>query len=245
MQAAWEEFKAMTDPVAVWLEQNIVTGANAWVPKSALIAAYNKAAEEAGRAGLTAQAFGRAIKRARPDVGEAQRTVSGRQVKCYTGLGLRGGDDPGGGGSDPDGGNDPKPEGSGQGTTATTDTTDSTNCYGFKETLQEQGEGEGSITQNKQERENGSNGSKGSSGWFGGYEPDRKYRAAAELLEDPPEWLAKQLTQYRANPGKLYKPTAAAMSQTLYDTTERWQEVGPALEAYLERVAKEEDYEEL
>src|SRR5918995_3724387 len=107
MRDAWEEFKAMTDPIAVWLEHNTVTGANAYVAKSALIAAYNKNAEDSGRAGLTAQAFGRAIKRARPEVGEAQRTVGGRQVKCYTGLVLKGGDDPGG--DDPSG----EPEGGG------------------------------------------------------------------------------------------------------------------------------------
>ena len=28
------------------------------------------------------------MKRARPEVGEAQRTVGDRQVKCYTGIGL-------------------------------------------------------------------------------------------------------------------------------------------------------------
>src|SRR5215217_14909 len=141
MRDAWEEFKAMTDPVAVWLENNTVSGANAWVPKSALIAAYNKSAEDVGRAGLTAQAFGRAIKRARPDVGESQRTVGGKQVKCYTGIGLRDdgpgegearGDGGGNGGSD--GGSRDGEGGGGEDastttTTTTTVTTDPTNCF--------------------------------------------------------------------------------------------------------------------
>jgi len=85
-----------------------------------------------------------------------------------------------------------------------------------------------------------------SSGCFGA--PDKaghKYRDAAELLEDPPDWLAKQLVQCRANPNKLFKPTAAALSHVLYGTTERADELAPALVAYLERVAVEEDYEDL
>jgi P4 family phage/plasmid primase-like protien len=88
MREAWEEFKTMTDPVSVWLERNTITTPNAFVAKSTLIAAYNKSAEEDGRSGMTAQAFGRAIKRARPDIEETRRTVNGRFVKCYSGIGL-------------------------------------------------------------------------------------------------------------------------------------------------------------
>jgi hypothetical protein len=52
------------------------------------------------------------------------------------------------------------------------------------------------------------------------------------MLEDPPEWLSKQLVKYKANPGSLQKPTAAAIA-ALYGTTERWKEVAPALAAWL------------
>ena len=45
MRKAWEEFKAMTDPLSVWLANNTVSGANTWVAKSALIAAFNKGSE--------------------------------------------------------------------------------------------------------------------------------------------------------------------------------------------------------
>jgi hypothetical protein len=240
MVEAWEEFKAMTDPVAVWLENNTVTGANAWVAKSALIAAYNKAAEDSGRAGLTAQAFGRAIKRARPDVGEAQRTVGGRQVKCYTGLGLKGGDGPeGGDGNDPRG-VAPDPEGV---TTATTATTDSTNCFGFEETLQEQGKGEQRDRQDKQERKNGSIGSNCSTGgWFAkGARPEPATPEA--LLADPPPWLAKQLQQCRTTP-KLYKPTASAISAAVYGSPARWREVLPVLDRHLAPDPPRPGYEE-
>jgi putative DNA primase/helicase len=77
MRRAWEEFKTMTDPVSVWLVQNTVEAAGAFVAKSALLAAYNKVCEEHGRAGMTATAFGLAVKRARPGIEDAQRTVNG------------------------------------------------------------------------------------------------------------------------------------------------------------------------
>jgi P4 family phage/plasmid primase-like protien len=138
MREAWEEFKAMTDPLAVWLEHNTVTGANAWVTKSALLSAFNQAADSQGRAGMTAQAFGRAMKRARPDVGEAYRTVGGREVKCYTGIGLKGSDGPDGEGP----GGAPRAPDQPPSTTTTTDTTDSTNCFLLGEEPVEEGERE-------------------------------------------------------------------------------------------------------
>jgi P4 family phage/plasmid primase-like protien len=114
MRRAWEEFKTMTDPVAVWLDKNTITAANAWTVKADLIAAYNNAADDDGRAGMTAQAFGRALKRARPSVEETQKTISDRRVWCYAGIGLRSGDD----GPDDDGG-----------ARAARDARDSTNCF--------------------------------------------------------------------------------------------------------------------
>src|SRR5215212_5215125 len=118
MRRAWEEFKTMTDPVAVWLDKSTITAANAWTVKADLIAAYNKAADDEGRAGMTAQAFGRALKRARPGVEETQKTISDRRVWCYTGIGLRSGD--GGPGDDGDDG----------AARAARDARDSTNCFG-------------------------------------------------------------------------------------------------------------------
>jgi len=237
MREAWEEFKAMTDPIAVWLENNTVADANAWVAKGLLLKAYNATCDEQGRAGLTAQAFGRSIKRARPEVGEAQRTVGGRQVKCYTGLGLKGGDDPkGGGGSDPDDGDAPEGEGTTTATTVTTDppiVTSTTDTPQRGKTLQEQGEEEqeGPEETNK---ENGSNGSKGSSrGWI---ETDEQERAqnAGEMLANPPAWLKDQLGRCRANPEGWLKPTAVAINRAVYGATELRPEVLVVLEAHLE-----------
>jgi len=45
MQEAHEEFRAMTDPVSVWLSQNTVEGAEAYVSKDILAKAYNEFCE--------------------------------------------------------------------------------------------------------------------------------------------------------------------------------------------------------
>jgi P4 family phage/plasmid primase-like protien len=222
MRDAWEEFKAMTDPVAVWLENNTVSEANAWVPKSALIAAYNKSAEESGRAGLTAQAFGRAMKRARPEVGEAQRTVGGRQVKCYTGVGLKGGDDPGGGGYDSD-----APAGGGD-TTATTDTTDySIVTYPgmFSKTPHKdhKNRGRGSEETNKKNGSIGSNGSNGAT----------TYTTVDEFFGTPPSWLPDQLKIYRANPKRHIGPLCAAVAAVVLGDGLRGDEVRAEVERIL------------
>jgi P4 family phage/plasmid primase-like protien len=104
MRAAHEEFRAMTDPVAVWLAQNTVESAQAFVAKAALLQAYNRDCEEHGRAGMTATAFGLAMKRARPGISEGQRTVNGKpRVKVWLGIGLRGNGGDDGGGGEPQG----------------------------------------------------------------------------------------------------------------------------------------------
>jgi len=89
MLEAWEEFRAMTDPVSTWLDTATVTLPNAMVAKSALARAYNKHREDQGQAGMTPNEFGRALKRARPNLEEAQRTVNGvPKVQVWLGIGL-------------------------------------------------------------------------------------------------------------------------------------------------------------
>ena len=145
MREAWEEFKAMTDPVSVWLENTAVEHADALVPKSALLAAYNRDCEKQGRAGMTGKAFGQALKRARPQLRDAQRTVAGKLVWCWIGIGLRQEDPPPGG--------SPSSQDS-------RDSRDPTNCFGFGETPRKEGrEGEeGPKETNKEDRVNAVNG---------------------------------------------------------------------------------------
>ncbi len=89
MRKAWEEFRTATDPLSVWLDRNTVEVPSAVVPKAALLRAYNDACEASGRAPMTGTGFGRALRRARPSLGDTQRTLGDRVTDCYTGIGLR------------------------------------------------------------------------------------------------------------------------------------------------------------
>ena len=95
MREAWEEFRAMTDPVSVWLAQNTVESAEAFVPKDALAKAYNEFCDKVGRPGMNKKGFGRAIKRAFPQIADGQKSVAGKMTWCWLGIGLKsGGTDP-------------------------------------------------------------------------------------------------------------------------------------------------------
>jgi len=89
MARAGDEFQRATDPVAVWLDCSTIEESAAFVSKKALLIAYNAAAEAAGRPPMTATAFGRILRRLRPNLQEGQRTVAGELAWVWLGLGLR------------------------------------------------------------------------------------------------------------------------------------------------------------
>ena len=89
MRKAWEEFRTATDPLSVWLDQNTVESPAAITPKADLLDAYRRACEVAGRAPMTKTSFGLALRRARPNVRDVQRTIRGRLADCYVSIGLR------------------------------------------------------------------------------------------------------------------------------------------------------------
>lgn len=90
MQEAHAEFRQTTDPFSVWLDRNTVDHPDAMVAQDELRRAYNKFCDETGKPGMTQQAFGRALKRARPDIQKAQRTWNGQpNTRVYVGIGFR------------------------------------------------------------------------------------------------------------------------------------------------------------
>lgn len=88
VQAAWRDFHATTDPLAVWLDRYTVDDPDAVVTKQALRTAYNAAVERDGRPAMTAKAFGQALYKLRPDIEEKQRTIGQKMQWCYVGIGL-------------------------------------------------------------------------------------------------------------------------------------------------------------
>jgi putative DNA primase/helicase len=89
MRAASAEFRATTDPLAVWLELHIVEAADANVAKQDLLTAFNAYAAQIGAAVMTANAFGRALHSLQPGLQDAQRTVNGEIQWVWLGVKLR------------------------------------------------------------------------------------------------------------------------------------------------------------
>jgi putative DNA primase/helicase len=216
MREAHDEFRSMTDPVSVWLARRTVEAAEAFIPKGALLEAYNADCEEQGRAGMTSTAFGLAIKRARPRIEDAQRTVNGKpRVKVWLGIALRHDGDDGGGGGDAPPRNPRNPR------NPVSPIVSNPTSYGSEST-------EGAINNNRENRVTPVT----SVTLNTTPRDDRGVEKVVELLADPPDWLATQLGLLRSNP-ELIPPTCSAISYEVYGTSARWGEVRPALQAHL------------
>ena len=88
-----DEFRATTDPLAVWLTRNLVVDADAFIIRADLLQAYNDAAKPEGYRTMNPTSFGIALRQQRPDLfndaTSTQKTVaSGRIERVWTGVGL-------------------------------------------------------------------------------------------------------------------------------------------------------------
>jgi P4 family phage/plasmid primase-like protien len=89
VKRANEEFRATTDPLAVWLDANTVVNSDAFVICEDLRLTYNLACEAAGRPKLSDNGFGRTVSRVRKDLQKAQRMVNDSVKWVYLGIGLK------------------------------------------------------------------------------------------------------------------------------------------------------------
>jgi len=88
MQAAWNEFRQVTDPVLVWLDRNTVKGADAFVTKGDLLRAYNEDATAHKRPPMLDSQFGAVVKQWYPQVREGQKRIGDERPKVWYGIGL-------------------------------------------------------------------------------------------------------------------------------------------------------------
>ncbi len=88
-RAALMEFREMTDPLAAWLDRCTVLSPDGLVTRKDLAIMYNAAADTAGRPPMTSKAFCAAVRRLRPVLKDAQRTVCGEVKDVFLGLTVR------------------------------------------------------------------------------------------------------------------------------------------------------------
>ena len=86
LQAAHQEFREQTDPLATWLDRTTVMAPQGFLTKKDLLIKYNAWSEEQGRPPITAHAFTKAIRRLQPGLKEVQKTVRGNVERGFLGL---------------------------------------------------------------------------------------------------------------------------------------------------------------
>jgi putative DNA primase/helicase len=88
MRAAWLEFRATTDPVAIWLDAETRDDPAASTPCRLVRVAYQQACRREGRPVPSDTAFGLAVKRLRPKLALTRHVIGNRQEWHYDGLAL-------------------------------------------------------------------------------------------------------------------------------------------------------------
>lgn len=224
MREAWEEFKRMTDPVSVWLDRNAVTEASAWVKMSDLLAAYNADCEKHGRSDMTSQAFGHAVRRARPGIGEAKKLIGEHRVKCYTGIGLV---TPGGGGTPP--GNVPDvPDSPEPNNSRTQDSVTKVEKNGDIGSI-------GAVV-SRSDEPGGNPSVRLASTEQGREEGDEVARLVVQYAREHPdkwqEWRQEWFAKCRENP-KFIGPACTEIAAGIYGTANRWKKFVPYVERYV------------
>jgi putative DNA primase/helicase len=89
MQNSSAEFRAVTDPVAIWFNRSVIENPRAKTPKEELLRAYNEYSASMSRPVVTETAFGTAIRAHRPDLIAKQRTINGKVKHCWIGIELK------------------------------------------------------------------------------------------------------------------------------------------------------------
>ncbi len=87
-QVAMSEFREMTDPLAAWLDRFTQMSPDAVVSRKDLLISCNAHAETAGRPPITSKAFCAAVRRLRPSVKDAQKSIYGTIQWVFQGIRL-------------------------------------------------------------------------------------------------------------------------------------------------------------
>jgi len=257
---ATQGYRTEMDALAAFIEERCIVGPNLWCKFADLYAAYTKWCEESHEHPESSRRFADSLTERGFAKDAGPKNV---KIRRGIALGHDGGPDPGGvtdprpdqGKNEPH--NTPQTEKNGNRVTDPQTSVTRENSCKTKDSEKRVTEGyrESTTLGHSAPRREGSgktvtNGNFGnfgnpegektieaeghSGGWFGG--PDkakREYTSAEEMLANPPAWLAQQLVQFQDDPERWLRPTASALSNELYGTYERWQEVATALNDYI------------
>jgi putative DNA primase/helicase len=89
MADAAAEFRQTTDPLAVWLEQELVRGPGLYVVGRDLAAAYARECTSHDRDILSEETFGRELRKHIPGLKGGQKTIGGERKRVWLGIALR------------------------------------------------------------------------------------------------------------------------------------------------------------
>lgn len=89
MRQAWLDLRQATDPLAVWLDRETVEDPlGVWVRRD-MWRAYQRDATACGRPPIHENVFGKALRKYRPGLVEAQRTIDGKDHWVWLGISPR------------------------------------------------------------------------------------------------------------------------------------------------------------
>lgn len=86
VRIALQEYRSLNDPVETFLRRRIEDDPTGEIPVKELRHAYNDDAERHGRAPISAQQFGNAILRLRPQLDKVRRSINGDRPRVYRGI---------------------------------------------------------------------------------------------------------------------------------------------------------------
>jgi len=86
MEEALDNYRRLTEPLAVWLDAETESDPSSLMPKRLLRDGYNEERAAQGELPMPEEAFGRALKRLRPQLEEGQRMIDGSRRWVYLGI---------------------------------------------------------------------------------------------------------------------------------------------------------------
>ena len=89
MAESFEEFRQVTDPIAIWLDRTTELIPDGVVAKGVLYGLYRRWAESQNQPVLTPRTFGVSLKELRPTIRESQRRLEDKRSEVWLGLELK------------------------------------------------------------------------------------------------------------------------------------------------------------